>query len=163
MVSPHYPQTTKSCPAKDRDIPEFSGSRINLLVSKDMCLFNRSTQIWTVSELTKHASHCLCFAGSAKPLTLNWNATRTIYSNWCFLESTLNTLNKSNESSACGLGLPQRNFKHWHYSQNVIWIWSTVWQKNSQCNKVKIKKNIIVIKTFYKSRNHSFFYAYCFE
>lgn len=114
MVSPHYPQATKSCPAKDRDIPEFSGRRINLLVPKDMCLFNRegSTQIWTVSELTKHESHCLCFAGSAKPLTLNWNATRTIYSNWCFLESSLNRLNKFNESSACGLGLPQRNFKH---------------------------------------------------
>lgn len=52
--------------------------------------------------------HHTAFAGSAKPLALNSNATRTIWCNWCFLKCSLNTTAKYSTLS----GFPQRNFKH---------------------------------------------------
>lgn len=137
MVSPHYPLTTKSSPAKERDTPEFSGSSVNLLAPKDSRLFSRdgSAQIWTVSELIEHTSHCLCFAGSAKLRALNWNESRTIDSNWCFLESSPQIVGARSRITTKKL-----QTLGWHYSLNVIWIWSVVWQQNLQCNKVQARK-----------------------
>lgn len=80
---------------------------------EDVYLLNRdgSTETWTVSELGKHAS-CLWFAGWAKPLALNSNATRTIYNNWCFESAVSAHWILSLDSFACCLQLPPRNFKH---------------------------------------------------
>lgn len=112
---PHHPQTPKFCPAKDRDIPEFSGSRINLPVPKDMRLFNRegSTEIWTVSELTKHASHSLRFAGRAKPLAVHWTAPEQSTVIDVFSKAASTPMDKFTESSACCLDYHKETSNTW--------------------------------------------------
>lgn len=119
-------------------------------------------EIWTVSERTKHASRCLCFAGLAKPLALNWNANRTIYCNWCFLESSLN---KFNESSACCLDHRRETSKR---SDGIVPIMSSEFSpqsdsKISHCHRLKATKTSDgVRKTFIKAGNRMTFYGVMF-
>lgn len=136
------------CPAKDRDIPEFNGNGINLDVPKDSYLFNRdgSSEIWTVSELRKHASR-LWFAGWAKPLALNWNATRTIYNNWCFQRAVSAHGRHSWDSFACCLQLPPRNFKR---SDGVIPKMSSDFGPQRQQN---LRRNLARATKLYCYRN----------
>lgn len=150
----------KSCPAKDRDIPEFSGNSLNLDVPKDAYLFNRdgSSEIWTVSELRKHAS-CLWFTGWAKPLALNWNATRTIYNNWCFLRAASAHWRHSWDSFACCLQLSPSNFKR---SDGVIPKMSSDFGPQRQqnlCWNLAQAANLYCCRNILMNNNNWFLYS----